>query len=360
VSGAPGDGRNVDPRLGALIGEAAGQAPPGRAAPPPEAPPAPRDGGSPTYYDRPVIKPPVWKRTIAAYFWLGGAAGAAATLGAVAQLAAPRELRGLVVGCRRLTAVAGAASTAILIDDLGRPERFLNMLRVVRPSSPMSVGAWVLAGLGSAAAPAAALAGAGGRLGRAGDAAGLAAGALGMPLAGYTAVLLNNTVVPVWYATHRTLPPFFVASGTVAATGMLELTRLSAPERRVVHRLGVAARVADVLAARAVDREAGRVERVARPLRTGASGALWRAASAMTAASLALGLLPRRARGARRAGAALGALASLAARVAIFQAGVRSARDPRATFELQRAGLGGASATGRAAVAGPGGRRATE
>jgi formate-dependent nitrite reductase membrane component NrfD len=278
----------------------------------------------------------------------------------VAQLAAPVELRGLVVSCRRVTAVAGAASTAILIDDLGRPERFLNMLRVVRPSSPMSVGAWVLAGLGSACAPAVALAGAGGRLGRAGDVAGLAAGALGMPLAGYTAVLLNNTVVPVWYATHRTLPPFFVASGTVAATGLLELTRLSAPERRVVHRLGVAARVADLLTARAVEREAGRVERVARPLRDGASGALWRASSGMVGASLALGLLPRRARAARRAGAVLGALGSLAARVAIVQAGVRSARDPRATFELQRAGLGGASATGRAAVSGPGGRRATD
>jgi formate-dependent nitrite reductase membrane component NrfD len=358
VSAAGGDGRNVDPRLGALTGEAAGQAP-GRPAPPPPAAPPGEGGGSPTYYDRPVIKPPVWKRTIAAYFWLGGAAGAAATLGAAAQLAAPGELRGLVARCRLLAAAATAASGAILIHDLGRPERFLNLLRVVRPSSPMSVGAWVLAGFGSAVVPAAAVAGARGRLGRAGDAAGLIAGALGMPLAGYTAVLLNNTVVPVWYSTHRTLPPLFVASGAVAGTGVLELMRLSEPERRVVHRLGVAARAADLVAGRAVRREAGRVERVARPLRTGASGALWQAGAGLTAAGLALGLLPRRARRARRAGASLGALGALATRAAVFEAGVRSARDPRATFELQRAGLGGASVTGRAGVTGPEGRRAT-
>jgi hypothetical protein len=180
-----------------------------------------------------------------------------------------------------------------------------------------------------------------------------------MPLAGYTAVLLNNTVVPVWYATHRTLPPFFVASGTAAAAGLLELTGRHGAERRVVHRLGLAARAAELAAGIAVEREAGRVERVARPFRTGASGALWRAGAGMSAAGLVLGLAPRRARAARRAGALLAALGSLAARAAIVEAGTRSARDPRATFELQRGGLGGASVTGRAAVTGPGGRRAT-
>ena len=180
-----------------------------------------------------------------------------------------------------------------------------------------------------------------------------------MPLAAYTAVLLNSTVVPVRYATHRTLPPFFVASGTAAATGMLELTRLDGGERRVVHRLGLAARAAELAAGYAVEREAGRVERVARPLRTGASGASWRAGAGMTAAGLVLGALPRRARAARRAGAALAALGALAARAAVLEAGTRSARDPRATFELQRSGMGGASVTGRAGVTGPGGRRAT-
>ena len=84
------DGRNIDPGLGALGGEAAGQAAPrrarGRARRPRPRPPRP-DGESPTYYDRPVIKAPVWKATIAAYFFVGGATGACATLGAAAQLA---------------------------------------------------------------------------------------------------------------------------------------------------------------------------------------------------------------------------------------------------------------------------------
>ncbi len=186
------------------------------------------------------------------------------------------------------------------------------------------------------------------------------AGALGMPLAGYTAVLLNNTVVPVWYATHRTLPPFFVASGTAAAAGLLELTCRDGAERRVVHRLGLAARAAELVAGIAVEREAGRVERVARPLRDRRLGrTLARRRGDVGGGPGRSGCCRAAPARARRAGAVLAALGSLAARAAIVEAGTRSARDPRATFELQRSGLGGESVTGRAAVTGPGGRRAT-
>src|SRR5438874_11336372 len=85
----------------------------------------------PSYYDRPVLKEPVWKWYVPAYFYVGGAAGAAATLGAAAQLADRRGLAGLIRRCRWIAAAGGAVGTGLLVVDLGRPERFLNMLRVV-------------------------------------------------------------------------------------------------------------------------------------------------------------------------------------------------------------------------------------
>src|SRR5207248_4160787 len=124
---------------------------------------------------------------------------------AAAQLLGHDELRGLVRRCRVIAAAGTALGTAFLIEDLGRPGRFLNMLRVFRPTSPLSVGSWILA-------PSTVLSGASAVLpGPAGDAAGLAAGALGGPLAAYTGVLLTNTAVPVWQAPHRSIPPLFAA-----------------------------------------------------------------------------------------------------------------------------------------------------
>src|SRR5205823_11154878 len=144
-----------------------------------------------TYFDRPVLKEPVWIWAVPAYFSVGGVAGAAAVLGAAAQLLGHDELRGLVRRCRVIAAAGTALGTAFLIEDLGRPGRFLNMLRVFRPTSPLSVGSWVLApaavlSAGSAVLP-----------GPIGDAAGLGSGALGGPLATYTSILLTNTAVPV-------------------------------------------------------------------------------------------------------------------------------------------------------------------
>jgi hypothetical protein len=103
----------------------------------------------------------------------------------------------------------------------------------------------------------------------------------------------------------------------------------------------------------AMEREVARVERAARPLHEGVSGALWKAAKALTVASLALTLLPGRWRGKQAGAGALAALGGLALRWAVFQAGKASARDPRATFRQQRAGFGGAEVTGRPAVAQP-------
>ncbi len=96
---------------------------------------------SDSYYGRPILKEPVWTWEIPAYFFFGGMAGAAAPFALLS------ELRGDEALARRawLVALAGAAaSPPLLIADLGRPERFHRMLRVIKPTSPMSVGSWIL------------------------------------------------------------------------------------------------------------------------------------------------------------------------------------------------------------------------
>jgi formate-dependent nitrite reductase membrane component NrfD len=218
----------------------------------------------------------------------------------------------------------------------------------------MSVGSWVLAAIAPAAGVAALTSERDGVLGVLGDAAGIAAGGLGVPLAGYTAVLLSNTAVPAWQATRRSLPALFMSSGMTTAAGLLGMLDLNEREERVVRRFAIAGRAADLVAARMVEHEADRVEAVGKPLHEGLSGTLWKASEALTAASLALSVLPgRRSRLRRVAEGALGAAGSLAMRFAVFHAGKASSRDPRATFHQQRAGFGGAEATGRRAVSAP-------
>jgi len=122
-----------------------------------------------------------------------------------------------------------AASPPLLISDLGRPERFLNMLRVVKLQSPMSVGAWTLVTFSTGSA-AAAFADMAGRLTRrtlpiqvVGNAAELVSAASGLVLATYTGVLIGATAVPVWSRNARLLPVHFGASGLGSAVCLLEL-----------------------------------------------------------------------------------------------------------------------------------------
>lgn len=285
-----------------------------------------------TYYDLPVIKEPVWTWEVPAYFFIGGAAGAAATLGAAVQLLGEETTEGLVASCRRLAAVGGLISTGLLIKDLGRPQRFLNMLRVFRATSPLNVGSWILSGTTGASMVAAAPA-----PGLLRDAAGLVAGLLGLPQTGYTAVLVTGTAVPMWQATRRSLPWLFVASAASSAGSLLALGDLNEDEQRVVRRFSAAGQVAELAAAMRVQAEATTVERVGRPLTEGLSGWLWKASTVLSAASLAVGAGTSRRRAGRVVSGLLGILGSLAMRYAIVQAGHASARDPRATFEQQRA-----------------------
>src|SRR5581483_303209 len=94
--------------------------------------PETRQSTEPTYYDRPLLKEPVWEWAIPAYYYVGGLTGATLALGAAVQLMRGRSLDCLRSYCRLIGFAAAGTSGALLIYDLGRPWRFFNMLRVFR------------------------------------------------------------------------------------------------------------------------------------------------------------------------------------------------------------------------------------
>ncbi|HWE26656.1 MAG TPA: NrfD/PsrC family molybdoenzyme membrane anchor subunit [Polyangia bacterium] len=291
----------------------------------------------PSYYGLPLLKEPVWKPVVPLYFWIGGAAGAASTLSAMARLVGGRALDPLARRARLVGAVGDLIGAGLLTYDLGRPARFLNMLRVFNPRSPMSIGSWVLASSGAANTGALLLQDRRGFLGALGDLAGAIGGLIGMPLAGYTGVLLANTAVPLWNLGRRSLPLLFMASGVATAGSLLTVTATSDRERAAAERYAIAGKIGELAATAALHYDVRRESpRAARPLTRGTSGALLTTATALTAASLLSSLVPGRSRSKLRNTALLGALGSLLLRFAIHHAGKSSARDPQASFASQR------------------------
>ena len=286
-----------------------------------------------SYYGRPVLHEPVWKKEIAGYLFTGGLAGASSLLAAAAHLTGRP---GLARTARRVALGGALASPALLIADLGRPSRFANMLRVVRPTSPMNMGAWLLSAYGPAAGGVAVLdtLGAGAGLLGAADAAAAATGAL---LTTYTGVLLADTAVPVWHDARRHLPFVFAAS---AATSAGAAAAILAPAAEVgpARRLALAGLVAEQAAMRSMERALG--QDLSAPYRSGVAGRWHKAATVLGAAGgLALAGAGRR-RAATVVGGALLLGSAACTRFAIFKAGFQSADDAAAVIGPQRARLG--------------------
>src|SRR5579859_1181242 len=282
-----------------------------------------------SYYGRPVIKVPVWEQPdVPAYLFLGGLAGASSVLAAGADLAGCRSLarnaKVSALGAISLSAVA-------LVHDLGRPARFANMLRVFKPSSPMSVGSWLLSAYGPLAG-AAVISDVTGILPAAGTAATVGAGLLGAGVATYTAALICHTAVPGWHEGHREMPYLFASSASCAAAGLglLVLPPEAARPARTLAALGVPA---ELVAKRLLLRRLGDV---AEPYESGRPGRLLRAAEVLTTGGLAGAVLGRRHRAVSAlAGASLLAASALT-RFGVFEAGVATARDPKYTIVPQR------------------------
>lgn len=335
------DGRDIDTGIGALLGEGSQQ----------HVKPYDRhtvqDAGvwkqlpepsqsDPTYYDRPMLKHPVWKPYIPTYYFLGGASGAALALGAAAQLEGSERTSGLVRSAHWVGIIGSSLGSVFLVLDLGRPTRFLNMMRVFRPTSPMNMGAWILA----VTAPAGIAAGlfARTRMFRTlGEIAGYTAGVFGLGLCTYTGVLVANSAVPVWQEGRRVLPILFGASAISAAGGIIGMfPGLNPEEVRIARTFTAIGAMAEVTCSKLMERDVSRVEQVGRPLQQGLSGALWKTAGVLSAAALGVTLFPGRSHRKRALAGALAALGSFTLRFAVHYAGEASAGDPKASFHLQR------------------------
>lgn len=307
-----------------------------------------------SYYGRPVLKPPAWEWPVPAYFFTGGLSAGAALLAAGADLTGRPALRraGRLGGFAAL-----GASSFLLIYDLGRPERFHHMLRVAKPTSPMSVGTWILVayGPGSALAAGAELLPAtvratlpGRLLWAAARPAGLSAALIAPALASYTAVLISQTAVPAWHDAQRELP--FVFAGSAAASGGgLGMLLSPVAEAEPARRLGAAGAVAELLASRLIERRPGLVPTA---YTTGQAHRLRRASEILTlGGALAAVTVARRSRPAAAA-AGLALLAgSVLQRFGVFEAGVASTKDPAYVVVPQRERLN--TTGGAAREAGP-------
>ena len=283
---------------------------------------------------RPVLKEPTWTWEIPTYFYTGGLAGASAALAHTAGL------RGNDVLQRRgwMVALAGAGvSPVLLISDLGRPARFLNMLRMFKVTSPMSVGSWVLSGFGTATGVAALDAVARGRLPalrRAARVAGPAAAVLGLPLSSYTAALIADTAIPVWHDARRSLPWVFVA-GAAASAGGAAMAVVPVAAAGPARRLALAGSVAELVLKHRMERRLGE-------LRAAYDAPVPHRLTLATRLTMGAGVavLLARGRNDRRAAVAAGTLinaGALAARWSIFRAGFVSARRPEDTIQPQQA-----------------------
>jgi hypothetical protein len=275
---------------------------------------------TPSYYGLPIVKPPVWTWEIPLYFFAGGAAGASSVIAITAQLTGASPA--LVRDARWIAAIGAAASGPLLILDLGRPERFLNMLRVFKPQSPMSVGAWTLTLFGTASAGAviAELL----RMKRIGDAAAFVAALSGLLMATYTGVLLGATAIPVWSKHARTLPIHFGASALASASALLTLR---GHDDAALNALGLAAAAFETYTGIEIE-ACDDIE--SEPLRRGPTGLTTRIGGFFSGPlPLALRLLGIRSKRARRAASASALLGSLITRIAWIEAGKASAGDPR-------------------------------
>lgn len=282
-----------------------------------------------SYYGRPILKQPTWKQPdVPVYLWVGGVAGVSALLAEGAALTGRPALEQY----GRLAAAAGAGvGTVALVHDLGRPSRFLNMLRVLKVTSPLSVGSFILAPFATFASAAAASQ-VTGLLTPLGRLAGVGAAVFGAPLATYTAALITNTAVPAWHEAYREMP-FVFAGSAMAAGGGLALvfvpTRETAPARALV----VAGVALDLGMLEAIHRRLGML---AEPYDQARPGRLLRGARWLNVGGAALAVVGRRSRAASAvAGTAL-ATASLMTRFGIFQAGLASAADPKYVVVPQR------------------------
>lgn len=291
-----------------------------------------------SYYGRQILKTPVWNWMIAAYLFAGGLSAGSALLAAGADLTGRPQLRRV---SRVGALVSLLASMYFLIGDLGRPERFHHMLRVAKPSSPMSMGTWILGGYGPGAGVAAVAELMPGRLRRSrlgrlvwwlARPAGLEAAAVAPGVASYTAVLLSQTAVPAWREAHPYLP--FVFTGSAAASGGgLGMVLAPVAESGPARRMAVTGAALEVAASRIMEQRLGLVGEA---YTTGRPHRLRQASEILTVGGAIGAVVAGRKRWAVAASGAALLAGSALQRFGVFEAGVASTKDPKYVVVPQR------------------------
>jgi Polysulphide reductase, NrfD len=294
-----------------------------------------------SYYGRPIVRAPVWGHGIPAYFFTGGLAAGCSLLAAGADLTGRPTMR----RAGRLASLGAlGASAGLLVSDLGRPDRFYNMLRLAKPTSPMSIGSWILTAFGPPAGLAA-ISEFADRLPRrgmlglarrmlppAGRAAGLAAAGVAPALATYTAVLIADTAAPSWHEAYPELPFVFAGSALASASGV---GLLAAPpaETTPARRLALAGAAVELAASRSIETRLGLLSE---PYRQGRAGRLLRTGRSLTLVGALGALLGGRSRLVSALSGAALLVAAAATRFGIYGGGVASMKDPRYTVVPQR------------------------
>jgi len=283
---------------------------------------------SQSYYGRPILKEPVWTWEIPTYFFFGGLAGASSVLSLLARAGGNRPLARATT---YISAAGDAVSPLLLVSDLGRPERFLNMFRVFKVTSPMSVGSWVLGASGTANGFAA-FCELFGILPRLRLTAEAVSALLGPLLSTYTGILVANTAIPAWHEARRELP-FVFAGSSAASAGAAAMLFVPPEDAGPARRLLLLGVVGEGVATQTMERRLGFV---GEPYKTGTAGRLASLAKGLSLAGAAVTALAGRRRGGAVAGASLVLAGGMCLRWAVYRAGFQSARDPRYTVAPQR------------------------
>jgi hypothetical protein len=288
-----------------------------------------REGEVRSYHGQPILKEPVWTWEIPCYFFTGGLGGGAAGLAWLSGL------RGNETLSRRAWAAALAGvgiSPVFLISDLGKPTRFLNMLRMFKITSPMSIGSWILSGVGTATGVAAAHAWLG-ILPRSARVARPAAALLGLPLSTYTAALIADTAIPVWHEARRELP-FVFAAGAALSAGAAVVAITPVQDAAPARRLALAGAVLELVTEKVMEKRLGEQ---GEPYEQGLPHRLSQATQAcLVAGGGLLAWRGSRSRAAAVAGATLLLAGALSTRWSVFKAGFASVADPKYVVRSQR------------------------
>jgi formate-dependent nitrite reductase membrane component NrfD len=283
----------------------------------------------------PFIHAPMWSWEVATYFWLGGMASGSAFAALACDVAGDHRSAAIA---RKVALGAVAPAPILLVADLGRPERFLNMMRILKPRSPMNTGAWCLVAFSGSGglAVAADLAG----RPRAARAAGALTALLGSYLGSYTGVLLACTAVPLWAGSRTILGPAFIATASATGAAATRLVLVASglphghPTRRALGTIETASMLTELSISALGERRLGDA---AEALRRGRPGIYFRTAQSLVALGLSLRLVARRTGSREHDLASVVYLAAgLAFRFAWVYAGRTSATDDAAVAAMGR------------------------